>query len=222
MLLEPHRPHHVDGKRAVNPACQRSSVVRRQIVAAGKHRHAGPYRGRAVEYEIGQRSAGVRGDDEVILEEVDRLDRAFLEQQPAIQPRPRVDERLVKRAARLGKRRVDNECLRRRVVENHQDMREQPMSGGQIDDAAAAENATNAPRHLPRLVQLLARQAAGMTHRVREPVEERVARKALQVAVGEADFRRHGECHGPLYILALATRGLHSEDDNVASPNHGR
>jgi hypothetical protein len=31
---------------------------------------------------------------------------------------------------------------------------------------------------------------------VREPVEERVARKALQVAVGEADFRRYGERHG--------------------------
>jgi hypothetical protein len=42
---------------------------------------------------------------------------------------------------------------------------------------------------------------------VREPVEERVARKALQVVVGEADFRRHGECHGPLYILALGHAG---------------
>ena len=207
MLLEPHCPHDVYGKRAVDPACQRSSVVRRQIVAAGKHRHAGPYGGRALEHEIGQRSAGVRGGDEVILEEVDRLDRAFLEQQPAIQTRPRVDERLVKRAARLRKRCVDNECLRGRVVENHQDMGEQAMSGGQIDDAAAAEDATNAPRHLPRLVQLLARQAAGMTHRVREPVEERFARKALQVAVGEADFRRYGERHGPLYILALAPWG---------------
>jgi hypothetical protein len=57
---------------------------------------------------------------------------------------------------------------------------------------------------------------------VREPVEERFARKARQVAVGEADFRRYGERHGPLYILALATRRLHSEDDNVASPNRGR
>jgi hypothetical protein len=42
---------------------------------------------------------------------------------------------------------------------------------------------------------------------VREPVEERFARKARQVAVGEADFRRYGERHGPLYILALAPWG---------------
>ena len=82
MLLEPHRPHHVHGKRAVDPACQRSSVVRRKIVAAGKHRHAGSYRDRALEHEIGQRSARVRGDDEVILE-TDSIGRSSNSRRPS-------------------------------------------------------------------------------------------------------------------------------------------
>ena len=51
------------------------------------------------------------------------------------------------------------------------------MTGAEIDDAPAAEQPPDTPRHLPGLVQLLARQTAGMAHRARHPIEQRVAGK---------------------------------------------
>jgi hypothetical protein len=90
MLLEPHCPHDVYGKRAVDPACQRCSGVRRQIVAAGKHRHAGPRRGRALEYEIGQRSARVCGATRSSSKR--STDSIRSPTAGNVQPRPRVDE----------------------------------------------------------------------------------------------------------------------------------
>ena len=126
--------------------------------------------------------------DEVIFRQRDRLEWALLEHEPPIQPRPRVNEHLVKGAARLRQPRVDDERLRRRVVENHQGMSEETVSGGEIDDAAAAEEAPDPPRRLPRFVQLLAGQAAGMTHGACDAIEQRVAWKPLQVTPGEASF----------------------------------
>jgi len=67
------------------------------------------------------------------------------------------------------------------------------MSGGKIDDAAAAKDAADTARHLPRFVQLLARQAAGMTHATSQAVEQRGAGKPLQVTIGEPCFGGEGE-----------------------------
>jgi hypothetical protein len=69
-------------------------------------------------------------------------------------------------------------------------VREQAVSRAEIDDAAAAEEAPHASRHLPRFVQLFARQAAGFTHRARESIEERVAGEASEVVVRQPRFRR--------------------------------
>ena len=74
-------------------------------------------------------------------------------------------------------------------------MREQTVSGREIDDAAAAKEAPDATRHLPGFVQLLARQTASVTDRACKAIEQRVARKPLQVTIGEAPFRRDGERH---------------------------
>jgi len=63
------------------------------------------------------------------------------------------------------------------------------MSGGQIDDASAAEDAPDAARHLPGFEQLLARQAARIAHRAPEAIEERVARKPPEITSGETSFR---------------------------------
>ena len=63
------------------------------------------------------------------------------------------------------------------------------MSGGKIDNAPAAKDASDPARHLPGFVKLLARQTARMTHRAGEAIEQRGARKPLQVTIGEASFR---------------------------------
>ena len=51
------------------------------------------------------------------------------------------------------------------------------MSGAQIDDAAAAKEPPHPARHLPRLVQLFARQTSGMANGARHAMEERVVRE---------------------------------------------
>ena len=60
------------------------------------------------------------------------------------------------------------------------------MPAAQVDDAPAAEQAPHAPRHFPRFVEFLARQAAGMTDGAAQPVEERAAGKPVEIAIGEA------------------------------------
>ena len=67
-------------------------------------------------------------------------------------------------------------------------MREQTMSGGQIDDPPPAKDASDPARHLPRFVELLARQTAGVTHGACEAIEQRGAWKPLQVTIGEPSF----------------------------------
>ena len=67
------------------------------------------------------------------------------------------------------------------------------MAGAQIDDPAGAEQPAHAPRGLPRFVQFFSRQAAGMADGARHAVEERRARKAIQIAIGEPAARRRGK-----------------------------
>ena len=158
----------------------------------------------AREDEIRQRSARVARDDDIARLQRDGFDRTLLEFDAAFQPRPDVNEHVVQHAVRFRKRRIDRQRARRRVVEQQQDLRKQSMSGGEIDDAAAAEEAADAPRHLPRFVQLLARQAARAAHRAGETIEERVARKPTQVVFCEAALRRVRERQGITRNIAPA------------------
>jgi hypothetical protein len=68
-------------------------------------------------------------------------------------------------------------------------MCEQAVTAGDIDDAPAAKEPPHAARGLPRFVQLLSRQAAGMTHRSGHAIEDRMTGKPIEVAIGEPVFR---------------------------------
>ena len=68
-------------------------------------------------------------------------------------------------------------------------MREQPVATGDVEHATAAKQASRAAGHFPRLVELLARQAAGFAHRAAEPVEQRVAGEAVEIVPGQAILR---------------------------------
>ena len=59
------------------------------------------------------------------------------------------------------------------------------MTATEIDDAAAAKEASNSTRGLPRLVQLLARKTPGLTHGARESIEERRAWESAEIARGQ-------------------------------------
>ena len=75
-------------------------------------------------------------------------------------------------------------------------MCQQPVPCGQIDDTTAAKPAADPPRHLPGFVQLFPRQAPRVTHGARQPVEQPVARKAIEIVAGEPSLRRDRERHG--------------------------
>src|SRR5688500_14717803 len=67
------------------------------------------------------------------------------------------------------------------------------MPGAQIDDASAAEEAPDPPRHFPRLEQLFARHTTRVADRTRDAMEKRVAGKPGGVTVGQTFTGRRRE-----------------------------
>jgi hypothetical protein len=65
-------------------------------------------------------------------------------------------------------------------------LREQAVSGTEVDDAPTAKAPTDPPRHFPGLEQLLARQASGVTHGAGDTVKQGVAGKTIDVPIREA------------------------------------
>src|SRR5688572_20422791 len=63
LRFQPHRAHHVDRERAVDPAVQVAGVVTPEIVTTRQHSDARSSVGGPVEDQIGQRAAGVARDD---------------------------------------------------------------------------------------------------------------------------------------------------------------
>jgi len=158
-------------------------------MTAGQDGHTGAYGGGTIENEVCQRAARVRRDDEVILRQRERLERTLLEYDTSRQARPRVGEHRVQLAARRRQRRIDADGLRRRVVQKQQHVGEEAMPGGQIDDAAAAEETADATRDLPGFVELFAREAAGGADDASDTIEQCAAREPPRIACGETSLR---------------------------------
>ena len=134
------------------------------------------------------------------------IDAARDEGHAARQPRPEGHEHLMQTPVRGRQCRIDDERARRGVVEQQHDVREQPVATAEVDDTAAAAHPPHAPRHLPRFVQLLARQALGRTDRPGDSIEQRLAAEAPEVVRGEAAVRAARErrsrmSHGAGVIL---------------------
>ena len=72
-------------------------------------------------------------------------------------------------------------------------MRQQSVSSRKVHNPTASEKASYTPGRLPCFVQLLARQATGLTHRARQPIEERVAGEAPTIVGRESRSRREVE-----------------------------
>ena len=77
------------------------------------------------------------------------------------------------------------------------------MSRAEIDDTSATEEATDAARHFPRLVQLLAGQAAGAADGAGDTVEQCVAGETIEIAIGEACARRGRKGQPPSAHVAI-------------------
>ena len=70
-----------------------------------------------------------------------------------------------------------------------EELGEEAMPRGKIDDAAAAKDAPRPPRHLPGFVELLPGKATRMADRASDAIEQRPAGEATEVAIGEAAAR---------------------------------
>ena len=138
---------------------------------------------------IGEGPARMARDDDVGLENLDVLQRAGDKCHAPGQPRPGLYQHLVQFCARGRQCLVDDERARRRIVEQQHDLGEQAVSGTEVDDATAAKEPPHPPRHFPRLIQLLARQASGMANGARHAVKECAIREAIDVAIGQASAR---------------------------------
>ncbi len=67
------------------------------------------------------------------------------------------------------------------------------MAGAQIDDPSATKEASRAPGDFPGFVELLTREASGMTHRSGNAIEQGFAGESTQIAIGQAPLRGGGK-----------------------------
>ena len=94
---------------------------------------------------------------------------------------------------------VDDDGRSRRVVEHEHEVREEPVPAAEIDNAAAAKQASCPARDFPRFVKFLARQAPGGADGAPDPIEQRRAAESAEVVGGQAPAgcmrKRHARCY---------------------------
>lgn len=126
------------------------------------------------------------GYDDVSRQNLNDIHRTCNERDSSGQPWPMVDERLVQRGRRRGHHGVDRQSARRRVVEDQHQLRKQPVTRGEIDDAAATKQPTHPARGLPCFIQLFAWKTSGMAGGTADAIEECVTWKTRKIPIGEA------------------------------------
>jgi len=178
--------HDINRERIVHPPGERAGVARINVVTTGQHRDARPRDRRALEHEIGQRPTCMDRYDDVSGQNFDDIELTCHEREPSAQPGPTCDERLVERGGRGWHHGVDRERAGRAVVEDQHQLREQPVTSGEIDNSAAAKQAAHAARGFPRFVQLLAGKTPGMADGSPDAIEKCFTWKARKVSSGEA------------------------------------
>jgi len=65
-------------------------------------------------------------------------------------------------------------------------VREQAVAAGDVHHPAAAAPPADAPSHLPRFIQFLARQSSNAAHDAADAVEQRVARESRKIVWRES------------------------------------
>ena len=91
----------------------------------------------------------------------------------------------MQRRGRWRLRWIDHYGFWRSVVEQDHQVREQTGAASCIDDSPAATQSPDVPRDFPCLVQLFARQTAGVTEDPTHASEQAVPGKTIKVVFGE-------------------------------------
>ena len=182
LLRQAHRPHDVDGDRALHPAGQSARVTGSEIVTARQHGDSRVRGTCTIQNQISQRPACVARDDDVCVKNLDVLQRAGDEGDAPGQPRPGLNQRLVQFRAGNRQGLVDDKRAWRRIVQQQHHLGEEAVSGAQIDDTAAAEEPPHPARHL---------QASYSSFRGRHPAWQTArARRSKSVLSGKRSRSR--------------------------------
>ena len=95
------------------------------------------------------------------------------------------------------------------------------MAAGNVDDPSTAEEPSYAPRHLPRLEQLFARQATSQAHSASDTIEQVAVRKTTKVVTREPGPGGRRECVDQL-VDPLYARSNSTEDFVRIGADRGR
>lgn len=184
----------IDGEGSIHPAAQAAALVIIEIMTAGEDGDAGPGIDSPVENEIGQSSAGMGRDDQIASKEGNCLDAGFDKSDLPGQARPLCLESGCQGAVTLREAPIDRQRCNRLTIEEEENLGEEAVPAGHIDDPSAPKATADAARHLPGFIEFFSRQTAGAADRAGDAVEEGFAGKEGEVAFVKAIAG--GEVHG--------------------------
>ena len=175
----------IDGEGAVEPPLQTAAIGRRQVMATGENGDPGTGGNRPFQHQVAQRPAGMGRDDEVLGRQRQRGKVLLQKADPSGKPWPHLLQAAGEGSGTRRQGPVDRQRFRRTVIEEQQDLGEEPVAAGHIDYPPPAKAAPDPPRHLPGFKEFLARQAAGATDRPGNSSEKGLTGKEVKVALVE-------------------------------------
>jgi len=183
MEAQTGRAFDVDGEDGIEPSFEPARIAAPHILAARKYGHARRSHRRALDHLVGERPARVHGDDEIARLHVDLVDGLFRELHAPLEPRPGARHGLCDFCRADRNSHIGRDRARRRIIQQEQEVREQPVTACEIHDPAATKTTPNASRHLPCLEELFSRQAFGLADRASHGMKERGLGKAPEIAM---------------------------------------
>jgi hypothetical protein len=164
-------------------------------MTARQYSDAGTRRRRAIQDNIAEPAARMHGHNDVIGSEQHILNTRRHERHTSGKARPRRRQHRVQPCARRWNRGVDNDRLRRRIIQQQHRVREKTMPTPKIDNAPAAADTPHAPRGFPGFEEFLARQATRATDGSGQAMEERLVGKTTEIVIRQPVLRGWIELH---------------------------
>ena len=164
---------------AVHPAGQGSGIALLKGVTTGKHCDTALRSHREIQDLVSQHAAAMDRHQQGLSRDLGIYDAAFDGIDTPLEPGPMSFQGSQHPRPARGRVGVDAGGGRRRVVQNQQDCREQPVAGRKLDNGSTAHPSADTPSHFPRLEEFLARQTLGLAYRPGNSRKESLADKSV-------------------------------------------
>ena len=206
LAAQPGDAGRIHGERSVHPPLKSAQFAGFQIVATGQHGDPGSGRNCLLQHQVGQGPAGMGGNHQVAGLQRRGGEIRFGKVDPALQPGPLFEQGGRQGGSALGNTPVNGQKLWRAVIEEQEDLPQQAVTTGQVDDPPAPEAASHPAGDFPGLEQLFARQTAGPADRPGNGLEQGGSGKLREETFVEAITGRvlqNGR--QPILVAASAT-----------------